>query len=103
MDPQVAMTWTLKVLLDLMPKELTLQGVQSFPTCILPGTAQDSFCLWGGGLTCTLQTRPRWLSDLSLNNSVGSMEIKQEIFLLKDNTLQTYGLFIPLILSLMQP
>ena len=29
MDPQVAMTWTLKVLLDLMPKELTLQGVLS--------------------------------------------------------------------------
>ena len=31
------------------------------------------------------------------------MEIKQKIFLLKDNTLQTYGLFIPLILPLMQP
>lgn len=103
MDPQVAMTWTLKVLLDLMPKELTLQGVQSVSHLRPAWHCPRQLLPWGGGLTCTLQTRPRWLSDLSLNNSVGSMEIKQEIFLLKDNTLQTYGLFIPLILPLMQP
>ena len=40
----------------------------------------------GRGLTCSLQTRPKWLSNLTLNNSVGSMEIKLQIFQLKDNT-----------------
>lgn len=39
------MTWTLKVLLDLMPEELTLQGVQSV-SHLCP--AQDSFCLGAG-------------------------------------------------------
>ena len=58
-------------------------GAECFP----PVSCPRQLLPWGRGLTCTLQTRPRWLSDLSLNNSVGSMEIKQEIFLLKDNTL----------------